>query len=479
MKLTHLKSFTSPRTISKDSSSISRNQSKVTSLCYSPDGDRLAVATADRTISLYNDQGEVVDKFNTKPNGDGPKDYLITAIQFGPEIEQPKLAVAQSDAIIFVYKWKVLDSKPIVQRGLSTNSSKWDAKKSICNKFHEESTISSLVWSRKDPFLLVYGTMEGKVRIGNVLDNKAKTLFKFDVAVVSLAFNLETTEILSGHADGTIYRFTFPTNSKSASCIKLVNTSTVPYALSWGKSICVCGINSNIMFYNEDGQELQCFTQNDLSDCIDTFTNEEASARCYLTTASCSPTGDVVIVGSFNCFYVFCWDSKQRSWEEKAITIVKNMYNVTAISWKPNGSALVVGTSSGLIDRYDAAYQQYTYKDTYVITYVTPSQILVHDKYGINSSPALIQSAKGEILKIKIYHDPVTTTLRYLVARTKHSIIFCDLECPNAVTSEVKWPNDQKSKEKFIFDAANACIISNSGELSIVEVSFEWLKTKH
>ena len=64
---------------------------------------------------------------------------------FSPQSD--KLAIAQSDNMVFVYKI-----------GLE-----WGEKKSICNKFQHSSSISCLVWPIKRPNELAYGLAEGKV----------------------------------------------------------------------------------------------------------------------------------------------------------------------------------------------------------------------------------------------------------------------------------------------------------------------------
>ena len=111
MKLTHFQSIVTPSVKTGSDLVHSIQRSKVTALSYSLDGERLAVATSDRAISLYDNFGNCVDKFNTKPNGNGPKDYIIRSIQFGPDVDKPKLAIAQFDAIVFVYKWITIDSR--------------------------------------------------------------------------------------------------------------------------------------------------------------------------------------------------------------------------------------------------------------------------------------------------------------------------------------------------------------------------------
>jgi intraflagellar transport protein 172 len=68
----------------------------------------------------------------------------VRAIEFSPDSQ--KIAVAQSDNIVFVYKI-----------GLE-----WGEKKSICNKFPTSSAVTSMAWPR-DRNDLVFGLAEGKV----------------------------------------------------------------------------------------------------------------------------------------------------------------------------------------------------------------------------------------------------------------------------------------------------------------------------
>tara|TARA_B100000405_G_scaffold165324_1_gene115537 strand:+ start:257 stop:598 length:342 start_codon:yes stop_codon:yes gene_type:complete len=91
----------------------------------------------DRVVRLFDDQGDPVDKFSTKPADKGPKTYVVRAMHFSPD--SSKLAIAQSDNIVFVYKL-----------GLE-----WGDKKSICNKFLQASPITGLTWPSSRPNELV------------------------------------------------------------------------------------------------------------------------------------------------------------------------------------------------------------------------------------------------------------------------------------------------------------------------------------
>eukprot|EP00954_Amorphochlora_amoebiformis_P023530 1360642-Amorphochlora_amoeboformis.AAC.1 len=115
---------------------------KVTAIAWSPNSMRLAVATMSRRIYLYDEDGKERDKFNTKPaakvnskdshhskhtrltvlcNQNGTRNYLIRDVAFSPD--STRLAVAQSDNIVFIYKLgRKLTSSLLRGGGIPRNS---------------------------------------------------------------------------------------------------------------------------------------------------------------------------------------------------------------------------------------------------------------------------------------------------------------------------------------------------------------------
>jgi intraflagellar transport protein 172 len=64
---------------------------------------KLAAVTTDRVVYLFDDLEERKDKFKTKPgdqNGSGA--YVVRGMAFSPD--STKLAIAQSDNIVFIYR---------------------------------------------------------------------------------------------------------------------------------------------------------------------------------------------------------------------------------------------------------------------------------------------------------------------------------------------------------------------------------------
>jgi intraflagellar transport protein 172 len=57
MQLKYLKSITQP----------TDGVNKVTALCWSPNGKKLAICTSDRVVVMFDEDGNKKDKFSTKP----------------------------------------------------------------------------------------------------------------------------------------------------------------------------------------------------------------------------------------------------------------------------------------------------------------------------------------------------------------------------------------------------------------------------
>lgn len=120
---------------------------------------------------------------------------------------------------------------------------------------------------------------------------------------------------------------------------------------------------------------------------------------------------------------------------------VENLYTVTALGWKPDGSRLAVGSLCGGTDVYDACVRRHLYKGKFEFTYVSTSVAIVKRLAG--GTRIVLKSHFGyEISKIDIYDD------QYLIAHTPETLLMGDLE--SCKLSEVPWSGS--GSEKFFFD---------------------------
>lgn len=176
------------------------------------------------------------------------------------------------------------------------------------------------------------------------------------------------------------------------------------------------------------------------------------------TIGAFNPSGDTVVLGNFNKFFVIGFNPNRGDYVEKAVKNIENLYSVTALCWKPDGSKLVLGSLCGSVDVFEICLRKARYKGKFDFVYVSISQVIVTEL--ATSMKVAIKSDYGlEITKINIYKD------RFVVANTSDTLLLGDLETSSL--SEIQWRGS--GKEKFDFSNERVCMIFNVGELILVE----------
>ncbi|XP_072782279.1 intraflagellar transport protein 172 homolog isoform X2 [Taeniopygia guttata] len=421
MQLRHVRTLLAPQD----------GTARVTCMAWSASSARFAVCTAERVVLLYDEQGERRDKFSTKPADAkyGRKSYVVKGMAFSPD--STKLAIGQTDNVVYVYRI----------------GEEWGDKKVICNKFIQTSAVTCLLWPAEH--IIVFGLAEGKVRLANTKNNKSSTIYGTDSYVVSLTSNVSGKGILSGHADGTIVRFFFDDEGSGESQGKLVVHPCPPYALAWASSsIVAAGCDKKIVAYGKEGSVIQ------------TFDYSRDSSEKEFTTAATSPSGQSVVVGSYDRLRVLNWSPRRSAWEEGKPKEIAHLYTITALAWKRDGSRICAGTLCGGVEQFDCCLRKTIYKNKFEITYVGPSQVIV--KNLSTGTRVVLKSQYGyEIDEVKILGKD-----RYLVAHTSDTLLLGDVSSNKL--SEVAWQGSG-GNEKFFFDNENVCMIFNAGELTLVE----------
>jgi intraflagellar transport protein 172 len=125
------------------------------------------------------------------------------------------------------------------------------------------------------------------------------------------------------------------------------------------------GSDAKVVFYDTKGNVVQKFD----------YAHDKNEKE--FTVAEFSPSGTSVAVGSYNRFRTFSLNPKREVWEESSAITVDNMYTVTSITWKRDGSRLLVGSLCGALDVYDACIRRYRYKGKFEMIFVSPSQVIV------------------------------------------------------------------------------------------------------
>lgn len=152
------------------------------------------MVTTDKVVFLFDDKGERQDKFKAKANSEAAlPDFIVRAMAYSPD--STRLAIAQSDNIVFVYKL----------------GSEWGEKKSISNKLPTSAAVTALVWRPNNDAEIVFGLADGSVKLGVTAKNKAYGLYQHPdgATPVALVASDNGAAVYAGHVDASIYKFTF------------------------------------------------------------------------------------------------------------------------------------------------------------------------------------------------------------------------------------------------------------------------------
>ena len=271
--------------------------------------------------------------------------------------------------------------------------------------------------------------------------NKSQPLFGSDVFCVSVTSSPDGNNVAAGFIDNTILTFNLETKAKN----KITHT-TIPQALAWGTHILAAGNDGRVSFYDSTGDRFYSFD----------YSKDEKVKE--FTCASFNATGETVVCGNYDRFYVYNFNSKRPQWDEICCKKIDNYYSVTSCAWKHDGSKIGVGSLCGSVDVFDICLKKSRYKGKFEFTYVSLSQVIV--KRIENGQRIVLKSANGyEISKINVYQD------RFLVAQTHSTLLLGDME--SCKLSELPWRGS--GNEKFDFSNPNICMVFNAGELSIIE----------
>ena len=404
---------------------------KVHAVAWSPNCRRLAVADANLLVSLFDDSGTRRDKFATKPRAkDAPKNYTIPGMTFSPD--STMLAIAQSDCIVYVYRL-----------GLE-----WGDRKKICNKFVQTSPVSSITWPSQRPGEVVFGCVDGNVKLGIIKNNKTALLYSTDSQVVSMCSSPDGRSFLSGHLDGSVHLFSFddPRFGGEPFHEKILTHSCIPYALGWGDEILVAGSDCKIQFYDVDGNERKRYD----------FSRDDTQKE--FTKVAFNPSGKTAVVGSFDRLRVFTRNSERHTWEDNGSIDIPHYYTITDLDWKPDGSKLASAALCGAVDLWDTCIGRRIYKGKFEMNTVSEDQVIVR-KLSTGDRIVVESNFKLKINKVDVFED------RYIVARTTDTLLLGNFD--TLAISEVQWIGS--GTETFHFDNPAVCMIFNAGELTLVE----------
>lgn len=225
------------------------------------------------------------------------------------------------------------------------------------------------------------------------MKNQPLPSYATDSFVTTLCSGPDGNSVLSGHADGSIHKFIFETESSGPVAQKFTKVPNCTIsALAWGVGVCAAGNDQTVRFWNSEGREPRAFDYSSLNGVKE------------FTCAAFNPSGESIVLGNFNRYFIFAWHARNREWSEVAIKEVPNLYTVTSLAWRADGSRLLMGTLCGSVEMFDACIKRARYKGTYEFTYISLSQVIVKN-LSTRSRIVLKSNVGFEIKKINVFHD--------------------------------------------------------------------------
>mmetsp|Transcript_34709 Transcript_34709/g.25080 ORF Transcript_34709/g.25080 Transcript_34709/m.25080 type:complete len:202 (+) Transcript_34709:486-1091(+) len=194
--------------------------------------------------------------------------------------------------------------------------------------------------------------------------------------VVALSASPDGGQIVAGYLDGALIIYDLDKKSKSK-----IQHSTIPYALAWGTHILAAGNDGKIAFYEPSGDRFQTFD----------YSKDEKVKE--FTCAAFNATGETVVLGNFDRFYLYNYNSKRPQWDEVCCKKIDNYYSVTSVAWKHDGSKIGIGSLCGSVDVFDVCLKKSRYKGKFEFTYVSLSQVIV--KKIENNQKIVLKSNQG------------------------------------------------------------------------------------
>ncbi|KAL0220860.1 hypothetical protein RCL1_000714 [Eukaryota sp. TZLM3-RCL] len=425
----------------------------ISGISWSPDNRRLAVAY-NNVVHLFDENLEWRDKFSTRPGGDktNSKSYVIRDICFSPD--SSRIAIAQSDNSLFVYK-------------IGTD---WEDRKSICNKFLPSSSVTCIAWPSTAQQILLFGTADGAIRLASLKGNKDIQIYKHDFPALSLAFSSDGLVLLSSHSDGSLHRFTFDSGHKSAAHVLFPRSTSIPLSIcsGEGQSWIVLDDQRNVTVLSNSG------TVNQILSPSPEFTRQ-------LTCLELSPSKQSLLIGGFDCFFVYSFNERRGLWSLKNTIQLPNIKSVSALKWRPDSSKVAICSSRGIVDVYDACLRRLMLSNgAFELTFVSPTIVIV--KICSSGERLKLMTTFGsEITSVKVFKD------RFLVGKTSESRLLADVVTKSS--SEIAWnssqnlnsniggtgqnseENERLLSEKYMFEEdSGIAMIYQSGELFFVEL---------
>ncbi|EAY11272.1 selective LIM binding factor, putative [Trichomonas vaginalis G3] len=406
-------------------------EKRVVFVKWSPDGERLAVGTADHIVQIVTISSNEISKIPIKGREeDAKKNFTVTSFDWSPD--SSRFAIGQSDSTVAVY-----DIGP---------ANAVDYRKKVAMRVATKGAPLCVAWPNSSLNEFAYGLADGSVYLALTKHKKVEELYRHDLPPISMASSNRQNAIIIGHLDGHVFMVNVDNHART-----LVTRITVPpLALSWGSQVLAAGADLQVYFADANGSN---------ENKVD-FSNK-GDLRSF-TAATFDPSGTTAMVAGRNTLITFNYSQHIQNWQQTAIIEFDGIYQVPDLSWSPDGSRIAVSSVTGAVFIVSASMGSFRYKKLFEVINVTGSQIKVVD---LRSKKELNLRSDYRILSTNFQQD------RYVIVRTTQSFLVGDTK--SLKTSEMPaapCDGEPTINERFVFIDDIAVLVWNTGELTVVEL---------
>ncbi|OQV16936.1 Intraflagellar transport protein 172-like protein [Hypsibius exemplaris] len=406
----------------------------VQALAWAPNDRRIAYCDDDRCVWVYDDSWEYLIHFPTKPveKEFGKNSYVVTGIAFSPD--STKLAVAQSDAVVFVYRLPKEKDK---------------SELAVVFKYPQSSPVTAVTWMAKGN--LIFGLQDGSVRHASS-SKRSDSINESGSQVITAVGNNQGSVLLTGHLDGSVHTYT--ADKESFRNIRKLFTAPKPFIclVFPGDSILLGGSDQTISVYNSAGKFLQEIP-------VDSQDSHDGQR---LTAAVAAPNGRSAVFACFNRLRVLNYVPRKGVWTETTPLTIKNLLVVPALAWNSEGTKLATASLFGAVDIFNCALGKKKQNSRFETTFVTADQAVIRDPE--TNRRMTVRSDSGQpIDRLNFLKDqPIA------IGETADHLIVADIK--QDLASEVPWEWKRDVPKPTFHINGLGCVVYYANALHILEL---------